>query len=286
MSEAPRRWLEDDAAPTELVADLRAMRDAPAPDLDYAAGLEALRAKIGGGPGPGTSFGPSAGPAPLGWAGAAGAAVLASLAVLGALWLGAREMQTEAPSAARPGTQQHGSTEARSAPASEGVPSASVDADFRGAAIPSQAPPAPTAADAALLEEVPRATPDAGAAPVARSVRARLDGPLADAGSDGLRREMEQIEEARRALATDPARALALAEAGRREFGRGTFGDERDAIRVLALFALGREQQARPLAIRLLRRRPEGLYADRIRRALGAAEGRARGDHTNEGGVP
>lgn len=85
---------------------------------------------------------------------------------------------------------------------------------------------------------------------------------------DLLRREMELLEEARLALGSDPRRALALVDDAQREVGRGTFGDERDAIRVLALFALHRETEARPLAARLLARNPDGLYAARIRAAM------------------
>jgi hypothetical protein len=99
-------------------------------------------------------------------------------------------------------------------------------------------------------------------------------GPHADSASgapkssDALRNEVELIGRARAALPRDPAAALALLEEHRREFPRGALVEERDAIRVLALAALGRIEQARHEAQMFLRAYPFSPHAERVRRAI------------------
>ena len=89
------------------------------------------------------------------------------------------------------------------------------------------------------------------------------------AAEDALAREMQATHAAKRALAKDPARALALAEAADAEFPRGSFAPDREGIAILALFALGRDAQATTRARSFLAAHPKGTYADSIRAVLG-----------------
>ena len=72
----------------------------------------------------------------------------------------------------------------------------------------------------------------------------------------------------RRALRSDPARALALANAGQQEFRRGQLVEEREAIAVLALARLGRRAELDRRGARFLRRYPRSAFAERIERQL------------------
>jgi hypothetical protein len=66
------------------------------------------------------------------------------------------------------------------------------------------------------------------------------------------------------ALATDPARALALATEHEQRFPRGALGQEREVIAVGALVALGRAPEARARAARFVERFPGSAYRQRI----------------------
>lgn len=65
----------------------------------------------------------------------------------------------------------------------------------------------------------------------------------------------------------DPAAALALAREGARRFPHGMFREEREAIAILALDALGRRNATRR-AQRFLRTYPESSFVPRIRQVL------------------
>jgi hypothetical protein len=79
---------------------------------------------------------------------------------------------------------------------------------------------------------------------------------------------MQNLARARHVLATDPASALALAEAGQREFSDGLFGEEREAIEVLALARLGRHREAAARGRRFLARHPRGPLSEQVRAAI------------------
>ena len=79
------------------------------------------------------------------------------------------------------------------------------------------------------------------------------------------RAEMLQLERARSLLHTDPAAALSTARAGQRAFPTGLYGEERDAIEIQALDALGRSNDVRVLAERFLARHPRGPFSERVR---------------------
>jgi RNA polymerase sigma-70 factor, ECF subfamily len=100
--------------------------------------------------------------------------------------------------------------------------------------------------------------------PAAQTTR----GPPSD--GDELR-EMGDVAAAGRALATDPARALALVQASEARVPAGYMGEERSYIAIMALFALGRRAEGRAGAERFLRAYPSGTFSDRIRSAMQAA---------------
>lgn len=84
---------------------------------------------------------------------------------------------------------------------------------------------------------------------------------------------MKATNAAKRALATDPARALRLVRDADATFAGGVFGPERAGIAVLALLGSGDVSQARRKAAAYLRKHPKGAYARRIRRAFPDLEG-------------
>jgi hypothetical protein len=80
--------------------------------------------------------------------------------------------------------------------------------------------------------------------------------------------EMRQVAQAERALARDPARALALVRAGQAEYPRGYFREERSYLEILALAKLGRRDQARAAAWTFFQDYPRSSYRRRIEDAL------------------
>jgi hypothetical protein len=80
--------------------------------------------------------------------------------------------------------------------------------------------------------------------------------------------ELELLERADRALTTDPATALSLAESHAKLFPSGSMEEEREVIAVTALERLGRDREARTRADRFMRAHAGNAYALRIQRAL------------------
>lgn len=259
----PRRWLEDPDAPEDLRAALDAVRAAPAPRLDEAAGLLALQQRIrSSGGGSGGSSGSSTttaattstttGTMTAGTLqGAAIAVGLATAIGLGS-WLasGGDEPPPRTSSSPPPA-------------ATESAPPAS-PAEPTGEPTPADPEPVhPELADAEPATPPPDESETSPRGEAAAGPRLSRD--------ERLRREMQLLDEARRAVDRDPRAALSALATARREIGSGTFDDERDALRALALFGLHRDAEARPLAERILRRDPHGLYAARLRDALASS---------------
>ena len=86
-----------------------------------------------------------------------------------------------------------------------------------------------------------------------------------------LRRETDELAEARRLLTHDAAAALALVRRGNRDFDGGLFGEERAAIEVFALDRLGRATDARAAGRRFLRRHPSGPFSAEVAQIIEAA---------------
>jgi hypothetical protein len=118
------------------------------------------------------------------------------------------------------------------------------------------APPAPESAPQVAAEPAPRTVPavDAPIAPAkarpaltpqARRAakRSRASEPPSEPPPPSA--ELALLVPARKLVAVDAARALALAEQHAREHARGAFAEEREVIAVEALVRLGRTAQAR-----------------------------------------
>lgn len=86
---------------------------------------------------------------------------------------------------------------------------------------------------------------------------------------DAVVREAKQIQAARRALASDPSRALSLTASIANEFPRGQLVEERLAIAIRALAKLGRLDEARTKADAFLETYGRGPHASSVRRAVG-----------------
>lgn len=112
-------------------------------------------------------------------------------------------------------------------------------------------------------------------APVARVAHRRVavvappaPTPVVEAPAPTLSDELGVIDEARRSLAHDPARAAeALASAARR-MPAGQLRDERDALLVEALARCNRWDEARAAADALARRDPQSPQSARVRALL------------------
>jgi RNA polymerase sigma-70 factor (ECF subfamily) len=87
-----------------------------------------------------------------------------------------------------------------------------------------------------------------------------------DPASDELL-ELQEVAQAERVLAADPARALALVHAAEARFPRGYVREERGYVEIMALVALGRLGEARPKIARFLRDHPDSAFSQRVREA-------------------
>ncbi len=141
----------------------------------------------------------------------------------------------------------------------------------RGEAPRSPARAQPNEGAASVEPEVPRpasvSLPVAAPAPAVATAAPRPPG--AGRPDDWVAREIAQLAAARAALPSDPARALALAEAGRREFPRGVLTEEREAVAIFALERLGGAPELATRAARFLERYPQGPFSERVRRIAG-----------------
>jgi hypothetical protein len=80
--------------------------------------------------------------------------------------------------------------------------------------------------------------------------------------------EPQLIERARKALATDPRRALLLAQEHQRRFPAGTLGVERDVIMLEALARSGQTAEARRRAVAFEAKYPSSIHLPRVRALL------------------
>lgn len=80
--------------------------------------------------------------------------------------------------------------------------------------------------------------------------------------------EPQLIERARRALGTDPKRALALTQEYQRRFPRGAMSVEREVIAVEALAQLGQVEAARRRALAFEAAHPRSIHLPRVRALL------------------
>lgn len=146
-----------------------------------------------------------------------------------------------------------------SAPASAAIP----EPPARGRSLRPATPATPTSAVASTqatsaTSSVP--TPLGAPATWGSSVAVAPQVP-ADARPQGL------VEDAKRALATDPSRALDLATQHERIYGG--LVEERDLVIIEALLRLGRKDDARPYATRFLRVFPASTHREEVAAPFG-----------------
>jgi hypothetical protein len=118
-------------------------------------------------------------------------------------------------------------------------------------AIPLSSPPSPPAASKPAVDvEGPRSE----GAPPTSADQAPTEGAL--------------LLQARRAMASDPARALALTDEHARRFPSGDLGPEREVLAIEALCALKRRSEARARLDVFRRQFPQSLHVARLERLL------------------
>ncbi|WP_437680317.1 tetratricopeptide repeat protein [Sorangium sp. So ce131] len=174
---------------------------------------------------------------------------LGGMAIYGVI----RGTQGSAASAAEPAALEH-------LPASRLLASAR---DVVGSPEPA-APPA-----AAPPPEEPARAPEPSRQPPRNT---RPAAPAETAAPEGdVGREAKLLEQARAALAQDPAAALAAVNQHRTEFPRGQLVAEREFLAIQVLARLGRADEARTRAEAFLARFPSSPHAERVRRLASAA---------------
>lgn len=147
---------------------------------------------------------------------------------------------------------------------------ATADRVSSGAVHPLPPPPLPSQ-DVETLPSVASEPPKSvttTAKPPKRPDAARAAGSEAPVSS--LRRELELIEMARRALrGGDGSACLSSVERYESEFPSGQFSNEGQVMRIEALALVGSREKAGRLAHEFLQSNPKSPYADRLRSVLG-----------------
>ena len=103
--------------------------------------------------------------------------------------------------------------------------------------------------------------------PAAPTAPAEAEQP-APSRDDLLQREVAHLKSVRQALAGDPTRALQLANAGHAEFQGGVLYQEREALALQALNALGQSAELQQRGDRYLKSFPSGSFSDQVRGML------------------
>ena len=139
------------------------------------------------------------------------------------------------------------------------------------AAKPAQdTPPAPRS-----LSDLPIATATGPVIPLealATDVPPSASGASTRAGAAsnaGAPSEAELVTGAQRALRSEPARTLALADEHRKLYPRGVLAEEREVLAIEALAALGKKGAAKARARAFGDASPDSPYARRIAKAVG-----------------
>ncbi|HVY38867.1 MAG TPA: hypothetical protein VHM31_13070 [Polyangia bacterium] len=174
--------------------------------------------------------------------------------------------------AARAWMRSHGSREAR---AGSGIGGAGTSGPATSVAAPTRA----TASVAAPAVERRRVEDDARTsaatpAPAAAEPEARAE-PEAPRRAMLTPGEAGLLRSAREALATSPARTLSLTNEHLRRYPHGMLNQEREALAIEALLALGSVKEARQRAWAFELEYPDSPHRARIRQALARASGDA-----------
>lgn len=255
MTEDPIRWLDDPTLSASLRADLAHGATATVQGLDTTAGLAALRGAI-------TAQTGALAPA------AAGGTSFGTKALVGVLVIGSGLGLWKALSTDDASTSTREPV-AVIEPAHDEV----IEPVAPAAAIPEEAP----VVGAAIVPEPPVAEV-VPVAPTKRDDRSdrRRDGvkpaavtPDAPTSDDRYIQEATLVARARKSLASDPARTLALTDQIASEFPSGQLVEERRALAIRALAKLDRLDEAKERATDFLADYAKGPHAAAVRRAIG-----------------
>jgi hypothetical protein len=137
---------------------------------------------------------------------------------------------------------------------------------------PAAPPPALPAAPVERLAVDPEPAPAPAAAPPKPRETARpktveppvQDPPVVEAPKAQLASESELVDLARRSVASDPRKALALAQEHHRRFAGGPLSEEADFIEIEAMKRLGRFEEARALDERFRKRYPSSIHGQTV----------------------
>lgn len=201
-------------------------------------------------------------------------------AVAGALALGAvRALVPSIEGLARPGPVAPASSSPRPVPHAARVP------EMQGpwSVVPTPTPTEPTRDEHPELPALQRRGPDAPATRASRGVSrapAASDAPVAapeapsaaSTSTSTLLAEVAALADARRALASgDAAESLRLLDVHDRRFDPPALSAEATILRIEALVAVGRIDEARGLATRFVTAHPDSPYAQRVASLVRAA---------------
>lgn len=243
---APPRLLDDPEVGEALKKDLQCAVEHQL-DFDVAAGLARFEAGLAGGTATGGSLAEGAG---------LKQSALLKLLVVGAAGAGIAAAVYFSSDASQP----------RPAP---------TPAETR-AAVEKQAP-APEASEPAKKPEIVRAdeleVEKAPQQPIKMAKQPAASPPSEpkqdeESRDDLLQREVAHLKLVRQALTGNPARALSLANAGHSEFKGGVLYQEREALALQALNALGRRAELEQRGARYLQSFPSGSFSDQVRGML------------------
>jgi len=253
---APKRLLEDPETAAALRNDLHAVASHQV-DFDLAAGLARFEASLAAG-----SAVAAAGVKPglsllkLGMAG-----IVAGGAIVGVAVFAGGKSGNETPA------------KALSAPALSPVTS-----PVPPTAAPTPAPAAPStdaAAPTSSVTQEPSASqrrvpaPGRATARPTQQAAQQTPAPTAESRDDLLLREVQQLRQIRQLVNASPSQALALANEGHATFKGGVLYQEREALALQALSALGRRSELEARGERYLRTFPNGSFSARVRQLLG-----------------
>ena len=265
MTSEPIRLLDDSTAASALRSDLQHAAAVEVKGLDFAAGLSAIQQATATSAAAGSSVG---GMSALGKLGLGAAVVVATV------WLGLRDREPSpagepVPVASATAEEVHGQRPPPMPEASQPKP-AVIEAPV--VAEPAEAAQAVELGPVAGSGSTPIAEPDpTRAEEIRRKPRSAKKTPVevkVDDFDDRLLREARLVARARAALDHDPKRALSLTRRAEDEFPDGQLVEERRALAIRALVALGRTDEARRRADAFLARYSRGAHAAAVRRAL------------------
>lgn len=277
MSEMPR-LVDDPHTPDEVQEGLRAVSTATE-SYDVEAGLRRLQAVLAAG-GAAAATGSAAAATGSAAASTGAGKLWLALALIGALggggviahgvWGGEDGGPSPALPEGAPGSEAPVAPEGApgsEAPAPLGVNGAGEPVgDPAGPPLPLADPPTGPALAPAPAEPADSPPRRPRSATTTSSAEA---GPTAEppdpAGADALREETLHLARVRAALERSPAEALRLAREGQRRFTDGVFGEERQALIVMALDRSGQHERARRAARAFIERYPNGPLTARVR---------------------